>query len=428
MKKKILVIIGNYLPPISSTASVFNNILNLLYKEFDFKIITDNKFLDKGIQENSIIPIYTFNDSRYINSYHLHYLIKNKTPFLIKTINFLFYFFSKVFYFIFFTLLTLEPATSGWKTNQVIKLIKKLHEKHNFDIVISASLPFRSHLIAHEFISSLDKAIPWVAFQFDPFAYNKVNNFGELKKSKLINLEDKIFRNANINFLNPELYSYYLDNNLVKYLKNSKPIDFIPNLTLNTKNNDTKNIIIKDKSITNFLFTGQLYKDIRDPTYLISIFDKLGLNYRLFLFTNFTSYQISNIFKLNIPNNVIIYPYQSKDSLSYHYSKSDVLVNIGNSISYQIPGKIIEYIQTKKPIIHFQKNNVDYTLKYLINHPAYLTIKEFERSLLKDVELIKKFINEISIKKYDYRSYLKDLKNDSYEKIVMLKNDLKNLL
>ena len=49
--------------------------------------------------------------------------------------------------------------------------------------------------------------------------------------------------------------------------------------------------------------------------------------------------------------------------------KSDVLINLGNSISSQTPSKILEYIGFGKPIINFYFIKEDTSLYYLKNYP-----------------------------------------------------------
>ena len=71
------------------------------------------------------------------------------------------------------------------------------------------------------------------------------------------------------------------------------------------------------------------------------------------------------------------------DELAENYEKTDVLINIGNSVDNQIPSKIFEYISTGKPIINVYKTPACPTLRYLTRYPLALNL--FEEDVSKDL-------------------------------------------
>ena len=60
------------------------------------------------------------------------------------------------------------------------------------------------------------------------------------------------------------------------------------------------------------------------------------------------------------------------------YDRTDVLINIGNSVLNQMPSKIFEYISSGKPIINVFKSPDCPTLKYLTRYPLALNLFEGE--------------------------------------------------
>ena len=62
--------------------------------------------------------------------------------------------------------------------------------------------------------------------------------------------------------------------------------------------------------------------------------------------------------------------------LAEAYDRTDVLINIGNSVLNQMPSKIFEYISSGKPIINVFKSPDCPTLKYLTRYPLALNLFE----------------------------------------------------
>ena len=63
--------------------------------------------------------------------------------------------------------------------------------------------------------------------------------------------------------------------------------------------------------------------------------------------------------------NIIFHGTVSKERALLAMSESDVLINIGNNTSYQLPSKIIEYIGASKPIINIISLHNDTSKIYL---------------------------------------------------------------
>jgi hypothetical protein len=59
--------------------------------------------------------------------------------------------------------------------------------------------------------------------------------------------------------------------------------------------------------------------------------------------------------------------------------------SIRNSVEFQIPGKIFEYMSTGKPILHFSKFSEDPAITYLKRYPKALIINEWERNIKEQI-------------------------------------------
>ena len=71
--------------------------------------------------------------------------------------------------------------------------------------------------------------------------------------------------------------------------------------------------------------------------------------------------------------------------------QADVLVNIGNTVEHQIPGKIFAFMSTGKPIIHFSKFPDDPALPYFKKYPLVFVVNEWEKISSRTIENVKGF-------------------------------------
>mgnify|MGYP003980699909 FL=1 len=66
-----------------------------------------------------------------------------------------------------------------------------------------------------------------------------------------------------------------------------------------------------------------------------------------------------------IKKNVFIHGLIKKEDAYYKMKSSDILINIGNKTTYQLPSKIIDYVSVKKPILNICSINNDSVKNYL---------------------------------------------------------------
>ena len=138
------------------------------------------------------------------------------------------------------------------------------------------------------------------------------------------------------------------------------------------------------------VFTGSIYSGIRNPDYSIHLFEELAhsnVNFRIVGFsdvnlsTKITSNNIQHIEMLGLE--------ETKEILA----NADILVNIGNVMTNQVPSKLFEYISTGKPIVNICKNRDCPTLPYLSQYPMALNLFE-DDDLEKQAMILEKFIQE----------------------------------
>ena len=231
----------------------------------------------------------------------------------------------------------------------IFKNRKRIENK--FDIIISVSLPFTSHLCAY----ILQKRISadWYMDIGDPFSL-KINS---PENNKII-------------------YSYLNKYYEKKFYQNASKIIFTHNevaeLLQNKFNIDRTKIVIgypiallNEERIKNSLnfnyedtpliigYFGAFTKSVREPNnYIISIANSLNDEIKHEWYINKESKKYFTSIK-NISSHQFLDILPREVALEVMVSKMHVLLSIGNFNKYQMPSKIVEYISLGKPVLHF---------------------------------------------------------------------------
>ena len=231
----------------------------------------------------------------------------------------------------------------------IFKNRKRIENK--FDIIISVSLPFTSHLCAY----ILQKRISadWYMDIGDPFSL-KINS---PENNKII-------------------YSYLNKYYEKKFYQNAKKIIFthseVAELHQDKFNIDRRKIVIgypiallNEKRIKNSLtfnyedtplkigYFGAFTKSVREPNnYIISIANSLDDQIKHEWYINEESKKYFTSIK-DISSHQFLDTLPREVALEVMVSKMHVLLSIGNFNKYQMPSKVIEYISLGKPVLHF---------------------------------------------------------------------------
>ena len=231
-------------------------------------------------------------------------------------------------------------------------------------LIISISCPFTSHVVAS--ILSKKYSLPWIAYYLDPFFSKSTFNKRGLSKRK--KFEEKVVNTANIIMLTYPTNKDYIDRKFEytnRMIKAEMP-------GIHTE------MYVGCKKDHNFpiqcYFIGNLYADIRNPKWVIKLFDYLeGVAELSFVGGYYGSKKVLNAIK---GKNIHYLGKKKQEELMGIYKEADVLINIGNLVTNQMPSKIFEYISLGKPIINIYKNKKCPTLEYTKKYPICIDIYE----------------------------------------------------
>ena len=277
----------------------------------------------------------------------------------------------------------------------IFKNRKRIENK--FDIIISVSLPFTSHLCAY----ILQKRISadWYMDIGDPFSL-KINS---PENNKIIYsylnkyYEKKFYQNAKkIIFTHSEVAELHQD----KFnIDRRKIVIGYPIALLNEKR-------IKDSLTFNYEDTplkigyfGAFTKSVREPNnYIISIANSLDDQIKHEWYINEESKKYFTSIK-NISSHQFLDTLPREVALEVMVSKMHVLLSIGNFNKYQMPSKVIEYISLGKPVLHFAEIADDplYNFNDLFDNLKIINNKTTKNELENYFENIKEKRLELNI-------------------------------
>lgn len=143
-----------------------------------------------------------------------------------------------------------------------------------------------------------------------------------------------------------------------------------------------------DKEHIHCTFAGKLYQNIRNPWYTINLLGALKDSGIVF---HIIGRECGCLEGKELPENVIYHGNFTSDDASDFMQASDVLINIGNTVTDMMPSKILTYISTGKPILNIIKTPECPTLPYMERYPLALNILETETVEPETIEKVRDF-------------------------------------
>ena len=127
-----------------------------------------------------------------------------------------------------------------------------------------------------------------------------------------------------------------------------------------------------EREIT-FVYVGQLYDDIRNPKLMLELFTKLPENYILHLYGGGSEKTVTEYQNI-LESRLITHGWVSSAESAKAQREADILINLNNSIRNMLPSKLVEYINTGKPILNICQIAKCPSLPYMDKYPMALSI------------------------------------------------------
>lgn len=391
---------ADFYPCASPNVTCFTPFINKMLNEgYTVHVVTSDVLGDSHPFEQENIYVHRVKDKK--QGFHFRSLKKLQTiknP-IIKNWYKVYRYGIKACYELFYYKRSTERSYNGWSQKKVKAIVDTLLQEHDIQTVITVSHPFCTHEIGAAIKRKY--AIDWYMLEYDTYGYNTFlfkSKKSESKKNKekdYFNLADKIL-------ITPEIHNYYLQTEYNQFSNKFYVLEFA-NLIKHTKIKEI-NLLNKDKP--NLFYAGAFNIHIRNPKNLLEFLQKINDEFLLTLVTKCDLSFVEDEL-LALGEKVVVLPRQEFEVVYYNELMSDILISIGNTISYQAPGKTFELMSTGKPIVHFKAIENDPVVRYLKDYPSVLIVD------VNDKEAVVKFKQFITMKHKNYK----------YEEILSICNN-----
>ena len=295
------------------------------------------------------------------------------------------------------------------------KKAKELLQSGGFDLMISSSVPFTTHMVALK-LKEKYPSLKWIADTGDPFAFqplHPMNNYflyGNLNKY----LEKKVINNANfVSLTNEGAKKLYTD----IFPTQEEKVKVIPPLYRTTSialpTDKVRQLTLK------IGYFGSFFKKIREPRPMLQFwlqflekYPELKPQFELHFYGNIHESFLQDFADFpSLKLHVFIHGMLSKERAAQEMQNMDFLLNIGNATTFQLPSKSVDYLASGKPIINFYSLKGDTFSDFLRNKCLILNILG-ER---KDLQIVFDFLQNSENRK---RRKNVDMKSFSVESIA----------
>ena len=341
--KKILIVTHQFLPQVSPRTTRWSLLIDeLINKGNEVTVLsgTDPKNIEKNYK------ILYFGNKQF--SSNINKIRQNSQDSSNNSIKKISYSILKKIYRFLFKTFSWPDYAMFWAVT-IFRNRKRIND--NYDIIISVSLPFTSHLCAY----ILKKRIhaDWYMDIGDPFTL-KINSpennkiiysfLNKIYERKFYKIASKIiFTHKEVAELHENKFN----------IDKSKIVIGYPISTVNEQNlNIASNYNYKVTPIKIGYF-GAFTKSVREPNnYINNIVNPFfeDVEHKWYINQESKKY-FASIKKTSLHKFIDIV--QRKEALKIMVNEIHILLSIGNLNKYQMPSKVIEYLSLGKPVLHY---------------------------------------------------------------------------
>jgi len=369
----VLIITNVLFPYLNANSSIAYTVASELKKKYNCNISIlgyDSKIINKSEKEKYKNIFETVRIQSICNYYKIQRKYKSK---ILKIFHFVLDWKTWRFCYNFF-LTKNDPFISEYK-----HAIASVLRKKDIDCIIAVSAP----TAILKALNSFKKTPPIISYKLDPWTSNHYTKNALTEKKQ----EEKSDKKASAIIVTNALYSEYVQNGDNEILDKVYVLNFPclkPPPIVSEEEND-----IFDKNCINCVFVGNVYRDIRNPSFAIDALGRLkDKNVRFHIFGG----QFGKCFdQKDLPQNVIYHGYVSEEKAKQHMKAANILINIGNTVANQMPSKILTYISYGKPIINFLKIKDCPTMEYMSKYPLALNFLEGDKVSDEEVQTLLEF-------------------------------------
>lgn len=128
------------------------------------------------------------------------------------------------------------------------------------------------------------------------------------------------------------------------------------------------------------VYVGTLYRSIREPGYLLELFTRalssgLPAEAELHFVGDVSScIDVIHPYQSRLGQRLKVHGQVSREAAALAMAEAEVLVNIGNDTTYQLPSKVVEYLASGKRILNLAKTPQDSSALFFSDYPYAMSL------------------------------------------------------
>ena len=248
---------------------------------------------------------------------------------------------------------------------EALAQLTDLHRKYRFDLVIPVSGLYEAAVAALRFCKQ--NCIPLGLYQVDPCSTNEAMKPQSRKAREAF--EKELY----------DFSSFVITTDIIK--REVKDLLHIQDgdkiYAMEFPNIRDLKAAPREKKETDRIdcvFAGRLYPKARDPKFTFELFSGISKENIHLVLVGVDRGALQAFQDIAIPDNLTLLGDMPITQARRELEKADFLVNIGNTVSNQVPSKLFEYFSLGKPIINLAESSRCPSLKYTKRHPCCLDL------------------------------------------------------
>lgn len=246
-----------------------------------------------------------------------------------------------------------------------VRKLKKL-ASNQYDVIIAVCAYYDAIEAVMKYQRETGGREKCILYQVDPLTENVI--YHSINHKALDSYERKLYAHCDVILTTPLIYALKKGWDL----HNVVPVEF-PALVMR----NSEMVITKAQDEIRCIFAGYLYENLRDAHFTLELFSRFEDRRIHLYFIGSGQEDLLNQYMHGVLAGRLhpIGRLTSKDCDAW-LSSADVLINIGNKISNQVPSKLINYLSYGKTILNVVACKNCPSIEYMQRYPLAINIRE----------------------------------------------------
>jgi|GEM_PF-4180323 hypothetical protein len=271
--------------------------------------------------------------------------------------------------------------------NESVDALEKILSTESFDIIIPMAGRYEAAVAA--MLVCKKHNINLGLYQVDPCSTNQVISASTYEER--LNFEKELYCFAKFVITTPIIYEEMKGIAFDEHQNKVQIMEF-PNVVIRSMTNKRE----RNNRTVRCIFAGLMHPCCRDPKFTMKLFSRLTDQNIKFELIGVKHDELTQYFNIDIPSNVVCRGRMPLEETQREISDADILVNIGNKLTNQVPSKLFEYIASGKPIVNICVNKTCPSLPYMERYLYALNLFQTSENeeFARQVAELEKFIHE----------------------------------